>query len=81
VKARVKVHVKQRGRGEAEADEFVELMSGHSLRAGYATSAAARNIAAHRIQSHTRHKSTEMVTRCIRDADKWTKSALNGVGF
>jgi hypothetical protein len=30
---------------------LVELISGHSLRAGYATSAAARNMPAYRIQS------------------------------
>jgi integrase len=81
VKARVKALVKQRGRSEAEADELVELISGHSLRAGYATSAAARNMPAYRIQSHTRHKSAEMVTGYIREADKWTKSGLDGVGF
>jgi integrase len=81
VKARVKALIKQRGRSEAEADELVELISGHRLRAGYATSAAARNMPAYRIQSHTRHKSTQMVTGYIREADKWTKSGLDGVGF
>jgi integrase len=81
VKSRVKKLVKQRGRSEAEADELVELISGHSLRAGYATSAAARNMPAYRIQSHTRHKSAQMVTGYIREADKWTKSGLDGVGF
>ena len=81
VKSRVKDLVKQRGRSEAEADELVELISGHSLRAGYATSAAARNMPAYRIQSHTRHKSAEMVAGYIREADKWSKSGLDGVGF
>jgi integrase len=81
VKSRVKAFVKQRGRSEAEAEELVELISGHSLRAGYATSAAARNMPAYRIQSHTRHKSAEMVAAYVREADKWTKSGLDGVGF
>jgi hypothetical protein len=81
VKARVKALVKQRGRSEAEADELVEPISGHSLRAGYATSAAARNMPAYRIQSHTRHKSAEVLAGYIREADKWTKSGLDGVGF
>jgi integrase len=81
VKSRVKELVKQRGRSEAEADELVELISGHSLRAGYATSAAARNMPAYRIQSHTRHKSAQIVAGYIREADKWTKSGLDGVGF
>jgi hypothetical protein len=52
-----------------------------SLRAGYATSAAARNMPAYRIQSHTRHKSAEVLAGYIRKADKWTKSGLDGVGF
>src|SRR5262249_22527732 len=81
VKSRVKALVKQRGRSEAEAEELVELISGHSLRAGYATSAAARNMPAYRIQSHSRHKSAEMVAAYVREADKWTRSGLDGVGF
>ena len=81
VKDRVKALVKQRGRSKEEAKELVELISGHSLRAGYATSAAANNMPAYRIQSHTRHKSAEVVSGYIREADKWTKSGLDGVGF
>jgi hypothetical protein len=70
-----------RGKSSGEADELVELISGHSLGSGYATSAAARNMPAYRIQSHTRHKSAEMVAAYVREADKWTKSGLDGVGF
>jgi hypothetical protein len=57
-------------------DELAERISGHSLRAGYVTSAAARNMPSYRIQSHTRHKSAEIVAGYIREADKWTKSGL-----
>jgi hypothetical protein len=74
VKSRVKALVKQRGRSEAEADELVELISGHSLRAGYATSAAARNMPAYRIQSPTRHKSAHCSPATSAKADKWMKS-------
>jgi hypothetical protein len=66
VKSRVKDLVKQRGRGEAEANELVELIGGHSLRAGYATSVAAPTMPAYRIQSHTRHKSAQAVAGYIR---------------
>jgi hypothetical protein len=76
VKSRVK-ELKQRGR--SEADELVELISGHSLRAGYATSATARNMTAYTIQSHTRHKSAQVVDGYIREADKWTKSGSDGI--
>jgi hypothetical protein len=36
---------------------------------------------ANRIESHTCHKSAEIVGACIRKADKWRKSGLDGVGF
>jgi integrase len=68
-------------RSEADEDVIAERMSGHSMRAGYATAAAAANVPGYRIQQHTRHKSAEMVARYVRAADKWTKSGLKGVGF
>jgi integrase len=81
VKGRVRKLARLRGRSETEAKELVALVSGHSLRAGYATSAAARDMPGYRIQQHTRHKSAQMVAGYIREADKWTKSGLKGVGF
>lgn len=81
IKARVRARALADGRSEAEADALVESFSGHSLRAGYATAAAAADMPAYRIQQHTRHKTAEMVTRYIRESDKWTKSGLKGVGF
>jgi hypothetical protein len=59
-----------------QAEELVELISGHGLRAGYAISAAARNMPAYRIQSHTR----QVVAGYIREAEKRTKSGLDGCG-
>ena len=32
-------------------------------------------------ESHTRHKAAQIVAGYIREADKWTKSGLDGVGF
>jgi integrase len=81
VNGRVRKLAKQRGSTDTEADELVAMISGHSLRAGYATSAAARDMPGYRIQQHTRHKSAQMVAAYIREADKWTKSGLKGVGF
>jgi integrase len=81
IKRRVWQLARMRGRTVAEADELVALVSGHSLRAGYATSAAAHDIPGYRIQQHTRHKSAQMVVGYIREANKWTKSGLRGVGF
>jgi integrase len=44
-----------------------KLFSGHSLRSGLATSAAVAGVPVHRICSQTRHKSTRMLDRYIRD--------------
>jgi integrase len=81
IKARLRALALLRGKSRAEADELVERFSGHSLRAGYATSAARANMPGYRIQAHTRHKSAEMVARYVREADKWTNGGLKGVGF
>jgi integrase len=81
IKGRVRAYAIAAGRPEAEADAIAERMSGHSMRAGYATAAAAVNVPGYRIQQHTRHKSAEMVARYVREADKWSKSGLKGVGF
>jgi hypothetical protein len=35
----------------------------------------------YRIRRHTRHKSAEMVGRYVREAEAWTKSGLEGIGF
>jgi hypothetical protein len=32
--------------------------------------AVAADVPSYRIQQHTRHKSAELVTRCVREADK-----------
>jgi hypothetical protein len=52
VKDQVRKLARLRGRSETEADELVALVSGHSLRAGYATSAAAHDMPGYRIQQH-----------------------------
>ena len=57
IKARARAYAIAAGKTEQMADELDERMSGHSLRAGYATAAAAANVPGYRIQQHTRHKS------------------------
>ena len=81
LKSRVWAHAVANGKSEAEANDLVARFSGHSMRAGYATAAAAKDVPGYRIQQHTRHKSAEMVARYVREADKWNKSGLKGVGF
>ena len=81
IKSRLHAMMILQGNSQADANESVKRFSGHSLRAGYTTAAAAANVPSYRIQQHTRHKSADMVARYVREADKWTRSGLQGVGF
>ena len=81
LKSRVRALLLLRGKTKAEADELVERFSGHSMRAGYVTSGAAMDIPGYRLQQHARHKSAAMVAVYVREAEKWTKSGLKGIGF
>jgi integrase len=81
VKARVRALAKVKGWSALEVETMVAQFSGHSLRAGYATEAGAKDVPSYRIMQHTRHKSHEMVATYIRAGQKWSKSGLKGVGF
>lgn len=81
IQARVMAHALGKGHSREDAEAFAAQFAGHSLRAGYATAAAAKDVPTYRIQQHTRHKTAEMVARYVREVDKWSKSGLKGVGF
>ena len=51
--------------------------SGHSLRSGFATSAAESGVEERNIMAMTGHKSTEMVRRYIKEANLFNNNALN----
>ena len=53
--------------------------SGHSLRSGFATSAAEADVEERTIMAMTGHKSTEMVRRYIKDANLFKNNALNKI--
>ena len=53
--------------------------SGHSLRSGFATSAAESGAEERSIMAMTGHKSTEMVRRYIKDANIFKNNALNKI--
>ena len=53
--------------------------SGHSLRSGFATSAAQSGVEERSIMAMTGHKSTEMVRRYIKDANLFKNNALNKI--
>ena len=53
--------------------------SGHSLRSGFATSAAEAGVEERIIMNMTGHKSTEMVRRYIKEANLFKNNALNKI--
>ena len=57
------------------------IFSGHSLRAGLATSAAIAGASERRIQDQTRHRSVTMVRRYIRDGNLFRDNVSSIVGL
>jgi len=55
--------------------------SGHSLRSGFATSAAQSGVEERNIMAMTGHKSTEMIRRYIKEANLFKNNALNKIKF
>ena len=55
--------------------------SGHSLRSGFATSAAEFGVEERSIMAMTGHKSSEMVRRYIKEANLFKNNALNKIKF
>lgn len=55
--------------------------AGHSLRAGFATQAAAAGVPLDRIMRQTRHTSVAIALRYIRQADVWTNNPSAALGL
>ena len=55
--------------------------AGHSLRAGFATQAAAAGVPLDRIMRQTRHHSVAIALRYIRHADVWANNASAALGL
>lgn len=81
IKSRVAKYARKRGNGKQAAKDMAAAFSGHSLRAGFTTTAARNKIPSYDIRNHTRHKSVQTVEGYIREADKLTDSVLKGIGF
>lgn len=81
VKVRVRAHTLATGASVEDAAEMAEAVSGHSLRAGFCTSAAKAKVPEWQIRRRSRHASAEMVARYVRAAEQWDDSALRGIGF
>ena len=70
---------KRRGKTKEEAAALVARFSGHSLRAGFCSSAADADVPLQKIALHSRHKSLETCVGYIRQSEAWRKSALKGL--
>lgn len=70
-----------RGIDPDAASSRAQAFSGHSLRAGFATSAARAGVHEWRIRQRLRHRSPDMVARYVRAAETRTESGLAGLGF
>jgi integrase len=79
VKVRLRDLAIAMGKSAAEADKLVEAYSGHSMRAGYATTAGENDEPGYRIQQRMRHKSMDTTGGYIRAGQQWSKSGLKGV--
>ena len=58
-----------------------DTLSGHSLRAGFVTSAARAGEPERRIMRQTGHKSIEMVLRYVRQANAFSDNAFHALGL
>jgi integrase len=86
IKRRIHVLIKARTKGgrrmtRTEIAELTAAFSGHSMRAGYVTTACEIGLPDRDIQQQTRHKTSTMLGVYRREVDKFKSSGLKGVGF
>lgn len=81
VKKRVHNYAMAGGKTAEEAAAMTRDFSGHSMRAGFVTSAVDKEKATVDIAPHTRHKSLSTLQGYVRNRDQWKRSPLFGVGF
>lgn len=70
-----------RTRAERAGLDTPNLYSGHSLRAGFATAAAAQDIEERTIMAQTRHRSPMMVRRYIREGQLFRRNLSAEIGL
>jgi len=79
VKRAVRAEALRAGLGKAEAHLRAQAVAGHSLRSGFATSAAANDVTGENIARHVGWTSTQMAVRHIREADLFRNNALHKI--
>lgn len=73
--------VKRRLRAAGLSEDDVRRYSGHSMRHGLATEAAAQHKARHKIQAQTGHASGAMLDEYINDAELFADNAASALGW
>ncbi len=81
VKKRVYEASLAEGQNAEKAREIAARVSSHSLRAGFATAAAAAGVQAIDIARQTRHRSLSMVQTCVREAELFTRNPVKALGL
>lgn len=81
VKARIADSLIAQGEGREEADRQAESFAGHSLRAGFVTSAFQSGVAEAAIMPHTRHKRAETLYKYRRNATVFVDNPGAAVGL
>jgi integrase len=71
--------LESRGMKPDDVVRRLQRFTGHSIRAGYATSAARARIPEWAIRQRMRHKTAEMVARYTRAELGWHESGLEGL--
>ena len=81
VKKAIRLVGHQQGWTKAEITARVAAVAGHSLRAGFVTSAARAGAAEWNIMQHTGHRQISSVRRYIRRGDIFDTSPVSGIGL
>lgn len=64
-----------------EAGLNAKAFSGHSMRSGFCTSAAAEGVEERAIMRQSRHKSVSVMRTYIRDGERWSRNLANEIGL
>ncbi len=75
------LYVKKRREEAKQSNISPRDFSGHSLRAGFATTAAIAGVPEHLIMKQTGHKKSDTIKRYIRLGNMWTDNAATKIGL
>ena len=81
VKRTIKAGALATGVSEEEAERRAARFAGHSLRSGFATSAAVGGAAGHQIQKRLRHKRYDTTAGYIQEAEIFKNNAATHAGL